>query len=68
VVTITASTDRPTRLGFPSIPDATTLDAAITAIPEARWFGDVHGSAPYKRHITHHLAAEIRAELESAAA
>jgi hypothetical protein len=68
VLTITAATDRPVPLRFPSIPDATTLDAAITVIPEARWFGDVHGSAPYKRHITHYLAAEIRAELESAAA
>jgi CO/xanthine dehydrogenase FAD-binding subunit len=68
LLTITASTDRPVPLRFPSIPDATSLDAAIAAIAEARWFSDVHGSAPYKRHLTHHLAAEIRAELESAAA
>lgn len=68
LLTITAASDRPIQLRFPSLPDATALDAAISAIPEARWFGDVHGSAPYKRHITHHLAADIRAELESAAA
>jgi CO/xanthine dehydrogenase FAD-binding subunit len=55
-------------LRFPSIPDAISLDTAITAIAETHWFDDVHGSAPYKRHLTHHLAAEIRAELESAAA
>ena len=68
LLTITAATDRPVPLRFPAMPDAAALDGAIAAIPEARWFDDVHGSAPYKRHITHHLAAEIRAELESAAA
>ena len=43
LLTITASTDRPVPLRFPSIPDATSLDAAITAIPETHWFSDVHG-------------------------
>jgi CO/xanthine dehydrogenase FAD-binding subunit len=66
LLTITAATDRPVQLRFPSVPDASALNAAISAIPEARWFGDVHGAAPYKRHITHHFAAEIRAELEGA--
>ncbi len=65
-LTITAATDRPVQLRFPSLPDAATLDAAVSAIPGERWFEDVHGSAPYKRHVTHHFAAEIRAELESA--
>jgi CO/xanthine dehydrogenase FAD-binding subunit len=68
LLTITAATDRPIPLRFPSIPDAAALDAAIVAVPDAHWFDDVHGSAPYKRHITRHLAGEIRAELESAAA
>ena len=27
------------------------------------WFHDVHGSAPYKRHVTYYLAEQIRAEL-----
>jgi CO/xanthine dehydrogenase FAD-binding subunit len=66
LLTVTAATDRPVQLRFPSLPDAAALDAAIAALPEARWFDDVHGSAPYKRHITRHFAAEIRAELEGA--
>jgi CO/xanthine dehydrogenase FAD-binding subunit len=66
ILTITAATDRPVQLHFSAMPDAAALDAAVSAIPEARWFADVHGSAPYKRHVTHHFAAEIRAELESA--
>ena len=66
VLTITAATDRPVQLRFPSLPDAAALDAAVLAITDERWFADVHGSAAYKRHVTHHFAAEIRAELESA--
>jgi CO/xanthine dehydrogenase FAD-binding subunit len=64
LLTITAATDRPVQLRFPSLPDAGALDAAMTAIPVERWFGDVHGTAPYKRHLTHHFAAEIRADLD----
>jgi hypothetical protein len=32
-------------------------------LPPDAWFHDVHGSAPYKRHITYYLAEQIRAEL-----
>ena len=67
LLTITAATDRPVQLRFPSLPDAVALDAAVAGIPHERWFQDVHGSAGYKRHLTHHFAAEIRAELESVA-
>ena len=64
VLTITAATDRPVQLRFPLAPSAAELrDALETRIPEDRWFGDVHGSAPYKRHITPYLAEQIRAEL-----
>jgi CO/xanthine dehydrogenase FAD-binding subunit len=65
LLTITAATDRPIQLRFATLPEKAALDAAIAAIPDARWFGDVHGSAAYKHHLTHHFAAEIRAELES---
>ena len=68
LLTITAATDRPVQLRFAAMPDAAELRAAMATIAEARWFGDVHGSAAYKRHLAHHFAAEIRAELESAAA
>ena len=66
LLTITAATDRPVQLRFPTLPDRETLDATISAVPEQRWFGDVHGSAQYKRHLTRHFAAEILAELEAA--
>jgi CO/xanthine dehydrogenase FAD-binding subunit len=63
-LTITAATDRPVQLRFPLMPDQATLRTALdTQIPEARWFHDVHGSAPYKRHVTRYLAEEIRCEL-----
>ena len=32
-------------------------------LPPDAWFHDVHGSAPYKRHVTFYLAEQIRAEL-----
>jgi len=60
---LTAATDRPVHLRFPTMPAAAALQAALDEIPEARWFGDVHGSAPYKRHVARHLAEEVRREL-----
>jgi hypothetical protein len=32
-------------------------------IPADGYFGDVHGSAAYKRHLTYHFAEDIRVEL-----
>jgi len=32
-------------------------------IPIEGYFADVHGSAAYKRHLAHHFAEQIRAEL-----
>jgi CO/xanthine dehydrogenase FAD-binding subunit len=66
LLTITAATDRPVQLRFPTLPDREALDATISAVPEQRWFGDVHGSAQYKRHLTRHFGAEILTELEAA--
>lgn len=60
---LTAATDRPVHLRFAAMPDAAALRAALDEIPEARWFGDVHGTAPYKRHVARHLAEEVRREL-----
>jgi CO/xanthine dehydrogenase FAD-binding subunit len=61
---LTAATDRPVHLRFPRMPDAAALQAALDEqVPEVRWFGDVHGSAPYKRHVARHLAEEVRREL-----
>jgi hypothetical protein len=36
------------------------IDAQVSA---DLWFNDVHGSAAYKRHVTHYFAEQIRAEL-----
>ena len=63
LLTITAATDRPIQLRFETMPTAIEMREAVLAIPQARWFQDVHGSAPYKRHVTLYFADEIRAEL-----
>lgn len=68
-LTVSAATDRPMQLRFPTMPDAATLRAAFdTQIADARWFDDVHGAAAYKRHLARHFAEEIRSELAGAPA
>ncbi|MEA1833150.1 FAD binding domain-containing protein [Methylobacterium durans] len=63
-LTVTASTRRPVRLAFPEPPDGRTLRAALAAaIPDEVWYDDVHGAPDWRRHVTHALAEEIRAEL-----
>jgi CO/xanthine dehydrogenase FAD-binding subunit len=64
LLTITAATPRPVQLRFKEMPPAKALRQAIDVrIPADGYFADVHGSAPYKRHLTYHLAEQIRAEL-----
>jgi CO/xanthine dehydrogenase FAD-binding subunit len=56
-LTVTAATDRPMVLNFPTIPSAVELRETIeTQISDERWFDDVHGSAAFKRHITGYFA------------
>lgn len=64
LLTITAATPRPVQLRFATLPSADDLRRAIDArlAPDA-YFPDVHGSAPYKRHVTQYLAEQIRTEL-----
>ena len=63
-LTITAATPRPVQIEFAAVPSADDLRGAIDArIPADGYFDDVHGSAPYKRHLTPYYAEEIRAEL-----
>jgi len=51
-------------LRFKKTPLAAEMCQAIDErLPPDAWFQDVHGSAPYKRHVTHYLAEQIRAEL-----
>ncbi|MBN9088255.1 MAG: FAD binding domain-containing protein [Reyranella sp.] len=64
LLTVSAATPRPVHLRFAKTPSATELHRAIDRrLPPDAWFNDVHGSAPYKRHITLYLAEQIRAEL-----
>ena len=64
LLTITAATARPVQLRFEAMPSAAELrDAIDTAVDETLWFDDVHGSAPYKRHLAYYYAEQIRAEL-----
>ena len=64
LLTISAATPRPVHIRFKKTPSATELHQAIDQqLPPGSWFNDVHGSAPYKRHITFYLAEQIRAEL-----
>ena len=51
-------------LRFAKTPSAAELHQAIdTRLSPDAWFQDVHGSAPYKRHVTFYLAEQVRAEL-----
>ena len=64
LLTITAATPKPVQLRFAKLPSAAELAQAIDhkLSPES-YFADVHGSAPYKRHLTYYYAEQIRAEL-----
>jgi CO/xanthine dehydrogenase FAD-binding subunit len=64
LLTISAATPRPVHLRFAKMPSAAEMRQAIDArLPQDAWFEDVHGSAAYKRHVTHYLAEQIRQEL-----
>ncbi|HKA79591.1 MAG TPA: FAD-binding molybdopterin dehydrogenase, partial [Xanthobacteraceae bacterium] len=64
LITITAATPRPIQLKFEHAPSAAELRRAIdTHIPADGYFHDVHGSAPYKHHLTYYFCEQIRAEL-----
>jgi CO/xanthine dehydrogenase FAD-binding subunit len=64
LLTVSAATPRPVQIRFKKTPTAAEMRDAIDArLPPDAWFHDVHGSAPYKRHVTFYLAEQIRAEL-----
>jgi CO/xanthine dehydrogenase FAD-binding subunit len=63
-LTVSAATSRPVKIHFDRVPTAAKLGHAIDAhVAETEWFDDVHGSAPYKRHLTYYYAEQVRAEL-----
>jgi CO/xanthine dehydrogenase FAD-binding subunit len=64
LLTITAATVKPMQLRLDRMPSADALrDAIGSAVRDADYFDDVHGSAPYKRHLTYYYAEQVRAEL-----
>ena len=68
-LTVTASVRRPVHLTVPDLPGRGGLqDALDAAIPDALVHDDVHGRPDWRRHMTRHLAEEIRAELAEVAA
>jgi CO/xanthine dehydrogenase FAD-binding subunit len=68
-LTISAATPHPVQLAFSHVPDAPTLRARLNeAIPDDGWFNDVHGTPEYRKHMSHYLAEQIRAELAAAPA
>lgn len=67
-LTVTASTVRPIKLNFTSIPQAAELRATILhRIPEDLYHTDVHGKPMWRKHMTLRLAEEIRSELRGSA-
>jgi CO/xanthine dehydrogenase FAD-binding subunit len=53
------------QLRFDRVPSEQALCEALdAAIRDVDYFGDVHGSASYKRHLTYYFAEQIRAELQ----
>jgi CO/xanthine dehydrogenase FAD-binding subunit len=64
-LTVTASTARPVQFSFAGIPQAGELrDAILHRIPDALYHNDVHGKPAWRKHMTLHLAEEIRSELQ----
>jgi CO/xanthine dehydrogenase FAD-binding subunit len=67
VLTVTASTVRPLRLSFTSIPQAGALrEAILHHIPDTLYHTDVHGKPAWRKQMTLRLAEEIRGELQGA--
>lgn len=64
LLTVSAATPRPVQFRFPTCPSAEVLrDALDERLPLDAYFDDVHGSAPYKQHVTRYFAEQIRSEL-----
>lgn len=64
LLTVTAATAHPVQLRFERVPSADELRRALdTAIPDDLYFDDVHGSPPYRRHLTYYFGEQIRQEI-----
>ena len=64
LLTITAATPRPSSFASSTHHPRSSCGAQSTSVSRPTdYFDDVHGSAAYKRHLTHYFAEQIRAEL-----
>ena len=63
-ISVTAGTERPVVLRFPTAPAAGTLSDAIRAIDN--WYDDHHGSPDWRREVSTVLALEVLEELTHA--
>jgi CO/xanthine dehydrogenase FAD-binding subunit len=61
-LTVTASTPRPVRLSFSSLPTREALRERLEAAIQ-HYYDDVHGAPAWRRHMTLQFADEIRQEL-----
>jgi CO/xanthine dehydrogenase FAD-binding subunit len=61
-LTVTASTPRPIRLSFPSLPTRDALRKRLEAEIQ-HYYDDVHGTPAWRRHMTLQFAEEICREL-----
>ena len=67
-LTVTASVRTPLRLIFDGLPGRAVLMQALDdAIPESFYHDDVHGRPDWRRHVTRHLAEDIRDALSGEA-
>jgi CO/xanthine dehydrogenase FAD-binding subunit len=65
-LTVSASTPRPVKFTFVTLPSASALCAKIeSTIPPDGYYDDIHGAPAWRRRMTLHFASEIRDELES---
>jgi CO/xanthine dehydrogenase FAD-binding subunit len=63
-LTVTASTVRPVRIDFATMPDVADLrEAILDGIPDEVYHDDVHGKPIWRKQMTLRLAEEIRTEL-----
>ncbi|MCA1457584.1 FAD binding domain-containing protein [Bradyrhizobium sp. BRP22] len=65
-LTVTASTIRPIRLSFVTVPEQEELrETILQRIPDNRYHTDIHGKPIWRKHMTLRLAEEIRTELKA---
>lgn len=63
LLTITAGTTHPVRLGFDAMPTAEALRHRIDSISDDVWFDDPNGSPGHRHHLATYFAEQIRTEL-----